>query len=132
MYACGLTHSNRLTTPVTVTGFVMLYMAVEWCAKPGVARGIVPNAIASAISRSFMVLENLPLFLLKELRVINIVLADKFIHLGEIRAQRERARHRPRFHEHVRIFHRGFVLQGIGIGPAEALDDVQRLGVPEP
>src|SRR5690349_4162199 len=35
MCACGLAQSKRFTTPVTVTGLVMLYMVVEWCASTG-------------------------------------------------------------------------------------------------
>src|ERR1700704_4877973 len=54
MKACGLVHSKRFTVPVTVVGFAMLYMAVEWCAEPGVVGSNKPKPMVDARIRDLI------------------------------------------------------------------------------
>src|SRR5438067_7057923 len=130
MKAWGLVHSDLFSVPVTVVGFAMLYMAVEWCAKDGVTPGSMANAIVSAIIRKF-ISSKPSLFLFEKLAVIGIVLADEFVHFRHVGAKREPSAHRPGLYKNVRIFQSRFVLEGIVIGAAEALDHVQSFGMPE-
>src|SRR4051794_38208476 len=120
MNACGLVHSNLFTVPVTVVGFAMLYMAVEWCANEGTAPGSIPSAMARAVIRKFISLKPPSLFL-EVLAVIGIVLAYKLIHFGHIGAKREPSADGPGLHEHVRIFQRGRILQRVVIGAGKTL-----------
>src|ERR1700722_7455616 len=116
MNACGLVHSNRLTTPVTVVGLAMLYMAVEWCANEGIAPGSMPSAIARAIVRKFMLLKP-PLFLfLEKPAVIGIVLANEFVHFGHLRTKREASGDTPRFRKNIRIFQCRVILKRVEFG----------------
>src|SRR5947207_10269076 len=65
----------------------------------------------------------------EQFAVVFIVLANEFVDLVQVRAQRERPGDRPGTHEHVGIFERGFVLESVEIGTAETLHDVQGLTV---
>src|SRR6185312_9296898 len=62
--------------------------------------------------------------------VIAIVLADELVQRVVLRQQRKVPPDDPRLREDVRILNRRLVAERVEVRPAEALDDVQRLGVP--
>src|SRR5687767_4564325 len=51
MNACGFVHSKRFTEPLTVTGFAMSYMAVEWWAIARVVAHASPRPVVSSARR---------------------------------------------------------------------------------
>src|ERR1700735_4637050 len=112
MKACGLVHSKRFTVPVTVVGLAMLYIAVEWCAKEGIAPGSIPSAIARPIMRKF-ILKSPLLFFLEKLTVIGVMFADELIYFGHVRAKRESSAHRPWFHKDIRIVQRRLIFERV-------------------
>src|SRR5713226_1400845 len=64
-------------------------------------------------------------------RVVLLVLADVFYHLG-VRQQIEANRRRPGARVGLRIIDRHFHLHVTVVAPAEALDSVERVGVRMP
>jgi len=65
------------------------------------------------------------LFLLEQLFVIAIVLAEELVDAILFRQERKCARDEPRAGEHVRIFNHRLVLQRAEVRPPESLDDMQ-------
>src|SRR5687768_5818773 len=117
-----------------VTGFWPSYIAVEWCAPVDPVISSTGTVAATAKSRDFICppAKN-PLVLLEQLPVIDAALAHELRHEFHLRTERERSRrNHPRLFPHVRILHRHVVLQRSVLEAAEALDDMQCVGMHEP
>ena len=70
----------------------------------------------------------LALLLPKQRLIVPVVLAEELVDAVVFRQERERARDQPRPGEDVRVLDHRLVLERAEIRPAEALDDVERLG----
>src|ERR1700682_5010914 len=123
MYACGLVHSKRLTTPVMVVGFDMSYMPVPWCASMGSAANTDPDPSGRNVRRDFIVKP--PALLLPEVyQVLFVLVAHEFQQLG-VGSQLHHFGDGPRLGVRLRVVDGDSDFQVAHVAAAETLGDMQ-------